>query len=151
IEVTEHVHLHDEDEKEIVPWLYYSAKIDPHNILAYTLTSYWLANRFGKVDEALSLLREGMQNNPGSWEISAELGRLYFEFPKDYETSLRYYLRAWALMKDKPHDKIEERFVLSYIALNHEELGQKDKALSVYRQLNDVFPGAYNKKIEELR
>ncbi|MCK4852508.1 MAG: hypothetical protein KAS86_05265, partial [Candidatus Omnitrophica bacterium] len=41
-EITEHIHLGRDEIQEVVPWLYYSAKIDPHNVLAYTLAGYWL-------------------------------------------------------------------------------------------------------------
>ncbi|MDD3089922.1 MAG: hypothetical protein PHT95_08270, partial [Candidatus Omnitrophica bacterium] len=42
VAVTEHKHLSGKEEAEIVPWLYFSARIDPSNTTAYTLTSYWL-------------------------------------------------------------------------------------------------------------
>jgi tetratricopeptide (TPR) repeat protein len=150
IGVTEHIHLQKEDEKEIIPWLYYSAKIDPHNVLAYTLTSYWLADRFDKVDEAFSFLRKGLLNNPESWEINLELGRLYFMHRKNYEAATRYLTRAWFFMQRVPHDKFEERQVLSLLALSFEALDQPEKALSIYQRLDKLFPGAFEKKIEEL-
>ncbi|MGB3113711.1 MAG: tetratricopeptide repeat protein [Candidatus Omnitrophota bacterium] len=150
IELTEHIHLEGEQTEQIVPWLYYAAKIDPHNILAYTLTSYWLADRWGKFDQAFSFLREGLANNPDSWEINAELGRLYFQHKEDYEAAVRFLTRARDLLKESPHDKFEERFVLFYLALSYEALGEKEKALLVYGHLNEIFPGAYDKKIKGL-
>ena len=148
--VTEHIHLHGDETKEIVPWLYFAAKVDPHNVLAYTLTAYWVAERLGKVEEGFSFLKEGLINNPDSWEINAELGRMYYRHPKDYETAVRYLSRAQTLMEATPHDKFQERYVLFYLALSYEALGRKTEALEIYRYLNKVFPGAYDRKIEEL-
>jgi tetratricopeptide (TPR) repeat protein len=150
VNVSEHIHLHGDEAKEIVPWLYFATRVDPHNILAYTLTSYWVTEKLGKVEEGFDFLKEGLQNNPDSWEINAELGRMYYKYPKDYETAIRYLSRARILMKRAPHDKFQERYVLFYLALSYEALGQKREALEIYRYLNTVFPGAYDRKIKEL-
>ncbi len=45
----------------------------------YTVTAYWLRQRMNKVDEADAVLHEGLRNNPGSYDILFELGRLYDE------------------------------------------------------------------------
>jgi tetratricopeptide (TPR) repeat protein len=149
-DITEHIHLHGDQTKELIPWFYFSAKIDPHNVLAYTLGSYWLAAKMNKVEEGFVFLKEGLRNNPDSWEINAELGRMYFTYTGDHEAALRYLYRARTLIQDATHDKFQERYVLFYLALSYEELGLKEEALKTYRELNELFPEAYNKKIEEL-
>ena len=35
----------------------------------YTVTAYWLRERMGKVDEAEQFLREGLRENPDSYEF----------------------------------------------------------------------------------
>jgi tetratricopeptide (TPR) repeat protein len=141
--VTEHKHLKGDQLKEIMPWLYYSTEIDPHNVLAYTLAGYYLAERFNKVDEAIKVLRRGLKNNPDSWQINAEIGRIYYQDLKEYDSALMYLLRAKKLIDKTPHDKFEERYVLSFLALTYKELGQKEEFNSLHKRINELFPKAY--------
>ena len=76
--ITEHTHLEGNNEREILPWLKLSAELDPQKIETYTVAAYWLRD-LGKVKEAEEFLREGLRNNPDSYEILFELGRLYHE------------------------------------------------------------------------
>ena len=74
-----HSHLEHGSERELLPWLRLSAKLDPQRVDTYTVASYWLRSRLGKVDEAEQFLREGLRSNPDSFEIYYELGRIYDE------------------------------------------------------------------------
>src|ERR1700722_14959804 len=65
--------------REILPWLKLSAELDPENVQTYTVTAFWLRDRMHKVTEANHVLLEGLRNNPDSYEILFELGRLYSE------------------------------------------------------------------------
>lgn len=152
IAVTEHVHLEGDQIKEIIPWLYYAAEIDPHNVGAYTLTGFYLADRLGKTDEALSYLKKGFKNNPGSWEIPAEIGRIYFQYVKDYAASVRFLSLAKVNIDKAPHDKFQERYVLSFLARSYEALGEGKEALPLYERLDELFPGRdyFEKKINSL-
>ncbi|MGB2599666.1 MAG: hypothetical protein WBB86_05035 [Candidatus Omnitrophota bacterium] len=151
IGVTEHVHLQGDQVKEIVPWLYYAAEIDPHNVLAYTLTGFYLCDRLGKIDQGIAFLREGLRKNPDSWEINAELGRVYFQHLKNYKIAAQYLSKAWVLLQEVPHDKYQERYVLSFLAVSYEALGRGSDALPLYRRLNELFPNdVHDKKIKEL-
>ncbi len=151
LKVSEHVHLKGEEIKEIIPWLYYAAKVDPHNELAYTLAFYYVTDVFGKTEEGVAFLKEGLSKNPDSWQINAELGRFYFQYKKDYQASIRYLTRAYELMKQGPHDKFQERYVLSYLAHSHEMLGEKEKSFLFYKRLNKLFPDAslYKSKLKK--
>src|SRR4051812_22412896 len=71
------------EERELLPWLKLSAELDPQRPETYVVTSYWLRSRLGSVDQAEKFLREGLQNNPGHYEILFELGRIYYENRKD--------------------------------------------------------------------
>ncbi|MCK5451663.1 MAG: hypothetical protein KAI70_07855 [Candidatus Omnitrophica bacterium] len=149
IDVTEHIHLQDSQIKEIVPWLYYAAEIDPGNIQAYTLTGFYLADRLGKVSQGIAFLKEGLRKNPDSWEINAEIGRIYFQRLKDHEQAVRFLSEAWNLMQKVPHDKFQERFVLSFLVYSYEGMGQEKKALPFYEYLNKLFPNdVFDKKIK---
>jgi tetratricopeptide (TPR) repeat protein len=75
-----HSHLEkDGEEREILPWLKLTADLDPQRVETYTIASYWLRRRLGKVNEAEDFLREGLRANPESYEIYFELGRVYDE------------------------------------------------------------------------
>ena len=73
-----HTHLHDGNEREMLPWLKLSADMDPHEIATYLTASYWLRTSLNKPAEAEQFLREGLRANPDSYEILLELGRVYF-------------------------------------------------------------------------
>jgi len=146
--LTEHVHLHGDQMKEIIPWLYYASEIDPHNTQAYTLTGYYLCDRLDQVDQGIVFLREGLRKNPDSWEINAELGRIYFQYIKNYEVASKFLSRAWNLIQKVPHDKVQERYVLSFLAASYEFLGRPTDAIPIYKHLNKLFPeDVYKEKI----
>jgi len=77
--ITEHTHLAAGKESEILPWLKLSAELDPQRIDTYTTAAYFLRKELNKPDEAEKFLHEGVRNNPGSFELLYELGRLYHE------------------------------------------------------------------------
>lgn len=150
--LTEHVHLKGDQMKQIVPWLYYASELDPHNVTACTLTGYYLIYRLNRPGQGMAFLKKGLANNPDSWEINAEIGRAYFQVSEDYPTSLRYFQRAESLLDKTPHDKFQQRYVLSYLALCYEKTGQPDKALVLYKRLDGIFPDhkIFKDKIREL-
>jgi len=141
-EVTEHAHLNGDQLKEIVPWLYYASEIDPHNVRACTLTGFYIADKMGKVDEGIAYLRKALRNNPESWEISAELGRIYYQHEKNYTEAERFLYRAWLLLEKTPHDKFQERYVLTLLAACYEKQGRTKEAMKLYEHIQELFPDA---------
>lgn len=77
--ITEHTHLEAGKQREILPWLKLSAELDPQRLDTYTTAAYFLRKELNQPDEAEKFLREGIRNNPGSYELLYELGRLYHE------------------------------------------------------------------------
>ena len=114
--ITKHRHLSGNEEKEIVPWIYYAVRLNPHNEPAYSVGGFWLAAKLKKVDEAIEFLKEGLDNNPDSWEICAMLGQIYLLNKKDYENA-RIYLEKAKKLGDKQNiDKFEKKKI--YILLS---------------------------------
>ena len=138
--IGEHVHLHGEEEKELLPWFYYAVRLDPHNIEAYTIGGYWVASRLDRVDEGIDFLQEGLSNNPGTWQICEQLGRIYFWDKKDHERALENYARAAAFMNEENSDKYDKRLVYFFTGLCYERMGRADKAVEFYRKLLVLFP-----------
>jgi len=138
--IGKHVHLHGEEEKEVLPWFSYAVRLDPHNIEAYTIGGYWVASRLGRVDEGIDFLQEGLSSNPDAWQIYAQLGRIYFWDKKDYKQALENYARAVAFMNEGNSDKYDKRLVYFFTGLCHERMGRIDKAVEFYRKLLVLFP-----------
>ena len=96
--VTEHTHLAKGQEREILPWLRLSAELDPQRVDTYTVAAYWLREKLNKLKEAEEFLREGQRNNPDSYEILFELGRLYHDGQHDIQRARNIWqlaLRKW--------------------------------------------------------
>ena len=85
-------------ESEILPWLKISAALDPQKIETYTVAAYWLRD-LGRIKEAERFLRQGLLNNPESYEILFELGRLYYDNNHDLVRARKFWdlaLRRWS-------------------------------------------------------
>jgi tetratricopeptide (TPR) repeat protein len=143
--ITEHTHLAEGNEREILPWLKLSAELDPQRIDTYTVAAYWLRVRLGKVAEAEQFLREGLRANPNSPEILFELGRLYLENYKDTARARNVWelaLRRW--QEQERAQKKPEEFVLeqitSHLANLEEQAGNLARAISYLQMVKKVSP-----------
>jgi tetratricopeptide (TPR) repeat protein len=128
--ITEHTHLEGNNEREILPWLKLSAELDPQKIETYTVAAYWLRD-LGKVKEAEAFLREGLLNNPDSYEILFELGRLYYENIHDRARARNVWelgLRRWS--EQEAGGKKPDLFCLEEIAVNLSRLEEKEGNLA---------------------
>ncbi len=94
-----HIHISDTgQEREILPWIKLASELDPQRIAPYITAAYWLRTRMGKPAEAEAFLREGLRNNPDSYEILLELGRIYRDNKKELpvaENLLELSLKKW--------------------------------------------------------
>jgi len=155
--VTEHTHLEGNNEREILPWLRISAELDPQKIETYTVAAYWLRN-LGKVKEAERFLREGLLNNPDSYEMLFELGRLYYENNQDTARARNVWdlaLRKWA--EQEAANKKPALLQLDQIAVNLARLEEKEGSLARAIQLLELskkaspHPEALQKQIDDLK
>jgi len=132
--ITKHTHLENGNEREILPWLKLSAELDPQRIDTYVVASYWLRNRLGKVPEAEQFLRDGLRNNPNSYELLYEMGSLYDENYHDktrarhvWELAYRRWHEQEPGMKDP--DLIGLEKITIHLARLEEQTGHLDKAI----------------------
>ena len=123
-----HLHLSDSgQEKEILPWLKLSAELDPHRITPYVTAAYWLRSQMGKPDEAEAFLREGLRNNPDSFEIMLELGRIYRDNRKEplvAENIFELALKKWHKREEaggKPDELVCEEILGELVRLEKQE------------------------------
>jgi tetratricopeptide (TPR) repeat protein len=155
--ITEHSHLEGTREAEILPWLKVSAELDPQRVDTYTVASYWLRS-LGKFAEAEQFLREGLRNNPGSYEILFELGKLYFENYKDSNRARNVWelaLRSWHQQEDnkKSPDLVTFEQLTVHLSRIEEQAGNLPKAIE-YLQMAakvSVYSARLNQQIAELR
>src|ERR1022692_3988542 len=155
--ITEHTHLEGNKESEILPWLKLSAELDPQKIETYTVAAYWLRD-LGKIKQAERFLRQGLLNNPESYEILFQLGRLYYENNHDDARARKIWdlaLRRWS-EQEAAHKKPDPR-KLGEIADNLSRLEEKDGHLARAIELLELSkkaspnPEALQQQIDELK
>ena len=161
----EHSHLEKGGERELLPWLRLSAELDPQRVDTYTIASYWLRSRLGKVSEAEEFLREGLRANPDSYEIYYELGRIYNENRHEPQIARNLWevaLGKWNLQLKKfqaedkpelkPNDLVYEG-ITGRLAKLEEEQGNLKQAIHYLELLKENSPatGHVQKQIQELQ
>jgi len=140
IRLTEHRHLHGNEEKELLPWLYYATRLNPRNKKAYALGGYWVGIRLKKPREAIQFLLDGLVNNPDSWEINETIGEVYLLAEKDCKKAITYLEKAKQLGDGQNVDKFEKRKIYTFLAKAYIETGNPKKADMLYKELRNYFP-----------
>jgi len=140
VHLARHIHLHGEEEKEMLPWLYYAVRLDPHNINAYVVGGHWLGRRLNMEEEAIKFLHEGLRNNPDSWEMYNEIGMVHFSVRKDYGQALEYFQRAEGFMGPENADDFDKSHIYAFIAGCYDKLGQAENAEEFFTRSKELFP-----------
>jgi tetratricopeptide (TPR) repeat protein len=156
--ITEHTHLQAGREREVLPWLRLSAELDPQRVSTYTDAAYLLRSHLGKVKEAEDFLREGLRNNPSSFEILFELGRLEFENHHDPVRARRLWEQALRRWQNQESNKKEPNFfALEGITINLARLeadaGNYERALNYFEAAKRLSPNpnVIQQQIDELK
>jgi tetratricopeptide (TPR) repeat protein len=158
---SKHIHLGDgpgrmTEAREILPWIRFSAELDPRRPDTYTVGAYWL-RQMNRQDEALLFLRQGLRANPDSYEILYELGVSY-EDRKDptlarnlWELALRHWQRQQASVQEP--DRLILAQILTHLARLEMHQNRRDKAVAYLEQLKAVsaFPQEVQKRIDEVK
>lgn len=133
------------EEREILPWLRLSANLDPERPETYIIASFWLRSRLGKINEAEQFLREGLQANPGHYEILLELGHIYKENRRDpgrarnvWELALRNW-REKELVRPEPNVFAYAQLLGNLATLEEEQLNYS-KAIEYSTALQPISP-----------
>ncbi len=156
--ITQHTHLAQHHEREILPWLRLAADLDPQKIETYTVGAFFLREHLGRADQAEAFLREGLRNNPDSCEILFELGRVYYESTHDlirarnvWQLGIKKFLRL-SPAKQKDDKLVFEELVVN---LGHLEAdtGNYGAAINWLEAAKKVSPAPefIQKQIEEIR
>lgn len=156
--VTEHSHLEQGNEREILPWLEMAADLDPQREETYVMTSYWLSTRMDNPREAEQFLRRGLRANSKSYELLFELGRLYqhhLDDPARARNVWLFALRRWDEVETKKAepDKAGRNKILGELAQSYNLNGDYDQAIRYFEEakLYSLFPEDLEKRIQEIR
>lgn len=155
--ITKHTHLSGGKVAEILPWLRLSADLDPQQVETYTVAAYWL-RRLGKIKDAEDFLREGLRNNPNSYEILFSLGRLFYENEHDAERARNLWeqaLRKWTAQESgkKNPDLLMLEEISVHLARLEEQRQNYSRAIGLLELGKKASPNAASleKEIAELK
>jgi tetratricopeptide (TPR) repeat protein len=156
--ITEHTHLEHSNEREILPWLRLAADMDPQKIETYTVGSFFMRENLNQPREAEAFLREGLRNNPNSFEILFELGRLYNENYHDPDRARNVWqlaLRRW-LQQDsqaQKENKLDSEEITIQLARLEEDAGNYQDAIRWFQaaQKDSPAPDALQQQIDEIK
>lgn len=143
---TTHSHLEKNgDEREMLPWFQLAVELDPKRPDIYVTAAFWLRHRLGKIDEAEKFLREGLRQNPDSYEILLELGRVNDENKKNPALARNLWelaLQKWHQQQTaglQPNDFTREQ-ILGFLTRLEEREGHLKQLLFYLQELKKVSP-----------
>ena len=156
--ITQHNHLEQGTEREILPWLRLAADLDPQKIETYTVGAFFLRDHMGRTQEAEAFLREGLRNNPDRCEILFELGRLYHDGLHDNVRARNVWeLGVKKFLARSEAERKEEKLVLDELAVSlarlEDEAGNYGQAINWFHLAQKVSPApdALQRQIDELQ
>jgi tetratricopeptide (TPR) repeat protein len=155
--ITEHKHLENSNEREILPWLRLAADMDPQKIETYSVGSFFMRTHLNRPREAEAFLREGLRNNPNSYEILFELGRLYDE--NDHDTGRardvwKLALYKWSKDPEAVKDnKLAFEEITVHLAQLERAAGNWQQAINWFQAAQKVAPdpNALQQRIDEIK
>jgi tetratricopeptide (TPR) repeat protein len=139
------VHLGGQNIREIMPWLRFTTRIDPHHVEAFLVTAFWLSEEAHRPDVAHEVLREGLRLNPGAYAIYLGRGKLYLR-QKNTTAALQSFtaaLRCWPhspIVIDPEDLKFDRAEILTYRALVFEMLDRPADAIRDLEEVLSLFP-----------
>lgn len=156
--VTQHSHLENGEEREVIPWLKLAIELNPQAVETYAVTSFWLRKNLKRVEDARDILREGIRNNPKSFELLFAMGLIYEQDDKNDEKARNIWLAAKRFWEEQPAEA-KEASLDSYgkitVNLAHleKEAGNLKLAIKYYEltKLTSPQPQAIQKQIDEIQ
>lgn len=142
---SQHSHLENGGEREILPWLRLSAELDPQRIETYTVAAYWLRKRLGKTAEAEQFLRDGLRANPESYELYFQIGQIFSENRNNPDRARNLWeiaLRKWQEQEKaglKPNE-LSYQEITANLAKTEEKAGNITQAIVYLKMLKEKSP-----------
>ena len=137
VQPREHMHLSRARTVEIMPWLRFATRLDPHDVNAYLGAAFWVGQQKGLVQQALSILDEARRNNPRDYRIALQRGQILLH-AGDIDGARRAFdaaLRLWPGTKgvSARQKRVDLASILNYRGFIYELDGRNDRALACYR------------------
>lgn len=151
--LTQHIHLENGQEREILPWLRLAADLNPHKVEVYTVGAFFLFDHLKKAEAAAAFLREGLKNNPGNCDILFALGRIYYFGFHDTNRARNVWTfgvdkyRQWPEDAQKKNELIYEQFAGNLAKLEEAE-GHYQKAIDWLESVQKVSPAPESLQIQ---
>lgn len=139
----EHLHLHGESVKEMLPWLWLTLRMDPQNVEAFRVAAFWLVS-VGDLNAAQQVLREAQQNNPYHYQIKLDQARLLLRrgntdrAARSFDAALRFLPRTEGI--DPEEKNLDYGEIAMFRALLYETAGQPNAAIALYEKILQLFP-----------
>ena len=156
--ITQHTHLENHNEREILPWLRLAADLDPQKTEIYTVGAFFLREHLNRADQAEAFLREGLRNNPDSYEILFELGRVYHDAYHDLDRARNVWQLGVKKYVTAPADQQkEDKLIFEELAVNlarlEDEAGNYGAAIDWFHAAQKVSPApdALQKQINDIQ
>ena len=148
-------HPQHSDPQELIPWYQLLVKFNPHYVHAYTNGAFFMSDFARQPEMGRDFLIAGAAKNPWSFEIESTLGRIYFDYFKDYAKAADALVKATELAKEEKRalaerqdklDAIQEQLLgeaYLFLARSYDGLGRFDEALAACDEGMKEAPG-YN-------
>lgn len=139
-------HLENHGIDEIMPWLRFATRLDPHNVDAYLDAAFWVnADNGGRRKLAMDILAEARRNNPSDYRIPMQRGRALLcggevrEAARAFDAALAMWETARGVAP--PQKQLDRAALLDYRGFTHELEGNSAAALDCYRESLRAKPG----------
>ena len=156
--ITQHTHLENHNEREILPWLRLAADLDPQKTEVYTVGAFFLREHLNRPDQAEVFLREGLRNNPDSYEILFELGRVYHDAYHDLDRARNVWQLGIKKFMVAPADRQkDDKLIFEELVVNlariEDEAGNYGAAIDWFHAAQKVSPApdALQKQIDAIQ
>lgn len=118
-----HKHLEGNEAREMLPWFILASRLNPHNIDAWRVGSYWFF-RTNEYSKAFSFISDGISKNPSDYRLYYDRGILYHRV-KLWNKAINDLNKANSLWKndseDSPYDK---RGIATFLKDSKQHIGK---------------------------
>ncbi len=116
--------------------------LDPHFVFAYVFGALVVSSDIGAFDNAIAILKRGMQHNPTSWKLPFEAGFLYYVSAANADLAARYFDLA-SRIPGAP--EITKRFA----AFIYSKAGHKKTSIRMWEELIETTDEPYMRELAE--
>jgi tetratricopeptide (TPR) repeat protein len=138
-------------ETQFLPLIKIITELDPNFITAYSIGGWWLWQKLNQVPQAIAFFKEGIQNNPTSFQLHYDLATLYFWKLNDYEKAKGELLAALNLEMDN-RTRVE---IMNLLGYTYERLNDNANAIQIWEQIEKTnvppYSNSAKRRLVELR